>query len=192
MEIRQRGPDKQAFAADREFTNGLFVGPRTLLDHRNGAPHLAHRLEIPQQDHSVGEVGHIDGSLHVADQSMLGDGQEGRGPLAVQVLEQFVDVEEQEVLFRHGRLIAVQAVDHDRLDPFRIHAIANLGGEFAGGQFRRVHLLDHQVAVIHHRLQIDPHCEGAVEQQPHLLVEGEQRRLFPSRDRGDDEVERQQ
>ena len=71
------------------------------------------RLEVAQQDDRVGEIGDVDRRLHVADQPVLRDGQEGRGALPVQILQQFVHVQDERLLLRHRGLIAVQAVDHD-------------------------------------------------------------------------------
>ncbi len=101
-------------------------------------------------------------------------------------------VQEEEALLRHGRLVAVQTVDHDRLDASGRDAFAHLGGELARRQLRRVHLLGDEVAALDQGPQIDAHGQGAVEQQSQFLVEGEQGRLFPTGDGRDDEIESHQ
>ena len=153
--------------------------------------HLAERLEVAQQDHGVGEVGDVDGGLHVADEPVLGDGQEGRGALPVQVLQQLVDVQDEELLLRHGGLVAVEAVDHDRLDLMPIDAGPHPVGELARRELRGVDLLDEQVAGGAQGLQVDAHQPGPVDQQAELLVEDEQRRLLAAFDGRDGELQRE-
>ena len=77
---------------------------------------------------------------------MLRHCEEGRASLAVQILQKLVHVQDQRLLFRHRRLIAVEAVDHDRLRVMFFHAMANPFGQFARRQLRRVDLLDEKVA----------------------------------------------
>ena len=69
------------------------AGP--FLDDRNRAPHAAERLEIAQHDDGVGEIGDVDRLLHVADHSVLRHRQKCRRALAVEVLQQFVKVEDE-------------------------------------------------------------------------------------------------
>ena len=128
---------------------------RALLNDRDRATDPAQRLEIAQQDDGVGEIGDVDRRLHVADQPVLRDRQEGRGALAVQILQQFVHVQDQRLLLGHRRLIAVEAVDHDGPRAMLLDADAHPLGEFARGQFGGVDLLDHQLAAVDHRLQVD-------------------------------------
>ena len=86
-----------------------------LLDNGDGAADLAHRLEIAKQDHGVGEIGHVDGSLHISHEPVLRDRHECRRALAVQVLEEFMHVQNERVFLRHRGLIAVETVDDDCL-----------------------------------------------------------------------------
>ena len=77
-------PERDPALADAIFADRVFVRAGPLLDHRHRPAHPPERLEIAQQDDRVGEIGDVDRRLHVADQAVLGDGQEGRGALAVQ------------------------------------------------------------------------------------------------------------
>ena len=103
-----------------------------LLDDGNGAAHSPQRFEIAQQDDSVGQIGDVDRGLHVAHQPVLRDRQEGRGALPVQILQQFMHMQNERVFLRHGGLIAVQAVDDDGPHPMSFHAVAHALGKFAG------------------------------------------------------------
>ena len=62
---------------------------------------------------------------------MLRDGEECRRALAVQVLQQLVQVQDEKLLFRHGGLVAVQAVDGHQLGLVAIHVLAYAMGELA-------------------------------------------------------------
>ena len=46
------------------------------------------------------------------------------------------------VFVRHGGLVAIQAVDHHRLDRVVVDDGSNLVGELAWGELGRVHLLN--------------------------------------------------
>ena len=90
------------------------------------------------------------------DQPVLRDGQPGRDALPIQVLQQFMHVQDQRVLLRHRLLIAVQAIDHHGARAGDLNAIADLLRELAGRQLRRVDLLHRQISkALDHRLQID-------------------------------------
>ncbi len=179
--------------ADAIFANCRFVHAGALLDDRHRPPHAAQRLEIAQQHHGIGKIGHIDRRLHIADQSMLRHRHECRRALAVQILQQFMHVQDQGVFLGHGGLIAVEAVDHDGLDLVLIDPLANAMGEFAGRQLRGIDLLDEQAAAraaSASRSMPSPFMRR--KQQPEFLVEHEQRRLFAARDRRDNEGDRDQ
>ena len=165
-------------AVDAVFANGRFVDAGALLDDRHRAPHRAERLEIAQQHHGVGEIGDVDRRLHVADQAMLRHRHEGRRTPAVEILQQFVHMQDQRILFGHRRLIAVEAVDHHGLDVVLVDPLADPMGEFAGRQLRGVDLLDEKIAAALHLLEIDAEALHAREQQAEFFVEHEQRRLL--------------
>ena len=93
----------------------------------------------------------------------MGDGQEGRGALPVQILQQLVHVQDERVLARHGGLITVQAVDNDGPDAVDLDALAHSVGELARRQFGCVDLLDEQPALVDHRLQVDAEADSPVE-----------------------------
>ena len=148
------------------------------LDHRNRPAHLAHGFEVAQQNHRVCQIRDVHRGLHIADQSMLGDGHEGRGALTVEVQQQLVHVQDQGVLFGHGRLVAIDAVDDHGLDVALVDAATNPVGELAGGQFSGIHLFDQQIAAVLQSLQIDTDVFHALEQQAQFLVENEQGGFF--------------
>ena len=171
LEIVQRRADREAVAADPVLADGGFVRAGALLDDRDRAAHLPHRLEVAQQDHRVGEVGHVDRRPHVAHEPVLGHRQEGRGALPVEVLQQLMDMQDECVLLRHRGLITVEAVDHHRLDRVLVDADTDPVSELTRRQLGRVDLLDEELALPLQRLQVMPHGSGAVEQKPNLLIE---------------------
>ena len=122
-------------------------------------------LEIAQQDDRVGEIGDVDRGLHVADQPVLGDGQEGRRALAVEELQQLVHVQDQLLLLGHRLLVAVEAVDHDGARAEAFDARPHPLREFAGAHLGGVDLLDQQIAAVLQRLEVDAEALGAFEQQ---------------------------
>ena len=158
-----------------------------LLDDGHRAPDRAQRLEISQQDHGVGEIGHIDRRLHVADQPMLRHRHERRGPAAVQILQQFVHMQDEGIFFRHRGLIAVEAVDYHGLDLVLVDPLADAMGELAGRQFRGVDLIDEKLAAALHLLEVDAEALHAREQKTEFFVKHEQCRLFAAGKRRDDE-----
>src|SRR3712207_4635 len=91
-----------------------------------------------------------------------------------------MDVQDQKVLFRHGGLVAVEAVDHDGLDAAAINHGPHPVGKLSRRKLSGVDLLDEQVATGAQRVQIDPHQPGPVDQKTKLLVEDEQGRLLPT------------
>lgn len=115
---------------------------------------------------------------------MLGDGHERGDAAAVEIQQQFVHVQDQRIFFRHGGLIAVDAVDHHGLDPALIHAAPHAVRELAGGQLGRVDLLDQQVAGGLQRGEVDAHVFHALEEQAQFLIEDEQRGFFAPRHGG--------
>ena len=110
----------------------------------------------------------------------------------VQVLQQLVQMQDDVLLLRHRRLIAVEAIDRDDANPFAIDAGAHLMGELAGRQFRGIDLLDEQLAGIAHRREVDAELLGAREQKPQLLVEDEQGGPLSGRNRSGDVLQHQQ
>ena len=85
------------------------------LDHGNGLAHLAVCFEKAQQHHGVGQVADIHIRAQVAHDAMLAQDHHGGHALLVQVGQQFVHLQGQELLARHGLQVGVQAVDHDEL-----------------------------------------------------------------------------
>src|SRR5689334_2698130 len=76
LESDKRPADGKTPVVDAIFANRRFVRTGTFLDDRYRAAHGADRLEIAQQDHGIRKIGHVDRSLHVADQSVLRDRHE--------------------------------------------------------------------------------------------------------------------
>ncbi len=107
---------------DAEFADRIFVSAGTLLKHGNCAPHLPDRLKIAQQKDGIGEIGDVDGRLHIADQSMLGNRKKSRRAQTIQILQQLMHVQDEKLLLGHGVLIAIQAVNDDRSNVFFFHA----------------------------------------------------------------------
>ena len=160
------------------------MGAGALLDHRDRAPDAAERLEIAQQDDGVGQIGDVDRLLHVADQAVLRDGEEGRRALAVQVLQQLVHMQDQELLLGHRRLIAVEAVDHDGAD-----AVACRRRRAPDARTRPAISSAASICSMNSlpasriACRSMPSALARVEQQPELLVENEQRGALAARDR---------
>ena len=159
----------------------------SFLDDRHGAAHRAERLEIAQQDHGIRKIRYVDRRFHVADQSVLGDRHECRRALAVEILQQFVHVQDQRILLRHRRLIAVEAVDHHGLDLIFVDPLADPVREFAGRKLGGIDLLDEEIAAALHCFEIDAKAFHAIKQQTQLFVENEKGRLLAARNRGGDE-----
>ena len=70
-EFVERVTDLEPIVVDAELADSIFVCAGPLLKHGYGAPHLASRLKIAQQQDGIGEIGHVDGRPHLADHSML-------------------------------------------------------------------------------------------------------------------------
>ena len=159
---------------------------------RNGTPDLAQCLEITQQNHGVGQIGDVDRCFHISDKPMLCDGQECVCSLPIQILQQFMDVEDKGVLLRHGRLVTVEAVDHHRFRLRAVDAVADAVGKLAGRQFRGVDLLDMERPRVTGGFEIETHGFCAIEQQPEFLVKREEGGSFTAPDRSGDELEDEQ
>nr|GFA06095.1 hypothetical protein [Tanacetum cinerariifolium] len=139
------------------------------------AAHFAQRFEVAQQNDRVSQVGDVHRRIHVTDQAVLGNGHEGRRALAIEVEQQLMDVQDQRIFFWHRSLIAIQAVEDDGLDVQLIDAAAHPMGELARRQLGGVHLLNHQIAGLHQRLEVDAKLHHAFVQQADLFIEYEQR-----------------
>src|SRR5690348_8903908 len=163
-----------------------------LFDDRNRAAHAAGGFEKAQHDDRVGEIGHIDRLLHVADHAVLRECQKGRRAAPVQVLQQLVQLEDDVLLLRHRRLIAVEAVDRDDAGAFGVEAAAYPMRKFPWRQFRSIDLLDHQLTGFAHLRQIEAEFFGARQQQAELLVEYEERRPVARGDRRRDVLQHEQ
>ena len=105
---------------------------------------------------------------------MLRNGQERRHATPIQVLQQLVEMQDEVLLFRHRCLVTIDAVDRDHSRVGAIHAGAHAVREFAGRQFRGVHLLDSELARIPHGFQIDAQPFRPAEEESQLLIECEQ------------------
>src|SRR6185437_9025009 len=112
-----------------------------------------------------------------------------RGALPVEILQQLVQMQHDILLFRHGRLVAVETVDHDCLDPFAIDGGADAMRELARRQLGGIHLLDEELALLVHRGEVDPERLGAGQHEAEFLVEDEKGGTLAARDRGGDVVE---
>ena len=156
------------------------------LDDRQRAAYCTERLEIAQQDHGIRKIGHVDRRFHVADQSVLRDRHESRRPLAIEILQQFMHVQNQRILLRHRGLIAIEAVDQHGLDIVLVNPLADAVGEFAGRQLGGIDLLDKEIAAALHRFEVDAKTFHAVKQEAQLFIENEEGRLFAPRDRGNE------
>ena len=66
-----------------QLADGVLVMAGSLLDDRDRPPNAPERLELAQEHHRVGEVRDIDRRLHVADETVLRDREEGRGTLTI-------------------------------------------------------------------------------------------------------------
>src|SRR5690348_2588651 len=152
MKLAERGAQPHTTAADPVFADGLLMCASAFLDHRHRAPDGSRRLEEAQQYYGIGEVGDLHRRVKVADQTVLRDGQERRHPLAIEELQQLVDVQGKRTLIGHGGPIPVQAVDNDGgQSPGNLRA--NAMREFTRRQFRCIHLFDVQQPGIAQALQ---------------------------------------
>src|SRR5580704_3979227 len=114
---------------------------------------------------------------------MLGNGQESRRPLPVEILEQLVDMEDESVFLWHRGLIAVQAVNDDRLCPDPAHTLSNTVGKFSWRQLGCIDLFDVKRSCSAHAFEVETHGFRPVEQESQLFVEDEIRRLFAALNR---------
>src|SRR6476646_6865299 len=125
LELIEGRADVEPSVTNTELTNGVFVPTSSLFKHGDCSPHLAERFKIPQHQDRVGKVGDVHRSFHVSDQAMLGHRQESRRAETIEVLQQFMHVEDQKLFFRHRILITIQAVDDDSSNGLFFHAGAN-------------------------------------------------------------------
>src|SRR5262245_16433999 len=56
LEFLQRLTQRDSIATDAQLSDRIFVRPRPLLDHRDGASDAAEGFEVPQQDDSIREI----------------------------------------------------------------------------------------------------------------------------------------
>ena len=159
------------------------------LDDRNGAPHLSRRFEVAQQDDRVGEIGDVDRRIHRADDAVLRDRHEGARAAPVEVLQQLMHMQDERVFLRHGRAIAVDAVDDDLGNAVRIDQLARAVCELARRDLRRVDLLDEEESILDELFEIHVERVGTVEQEIDFLVEREHRNPLPALHRSDGEAE---
>jgi len=96
--------------------------------------------------------------------------QEGRGAAAIQVLQQLMDMQCHELLFRHCRLISIQAVDSHDLGIVPVDATPDMMREFSGGELGGIELFDDELVCVPHRLQINADPLGPREQKTQLLI----------------------
>src|SRR5262249_39563971 len=97
-------------------------------------------------------------------------------------------MEDQELLFRHGVLVAAEAVDSEDGDAGVLYAFAGPLGELARRNFRSVRLLDDQLLLILEPPKVNPQHLGSAKEQPQLLFENEQRAALTPRNRGRDKL----
>src|SRR3712207_447786 len=82
------------------------------------------------------------------------------------------------LLLRHGRQIAVEAVDHDHSTAALLDFPAHQGGKLTRRHFSRVDLLDHQATAVDVLLNVEPERLGSYRHRPDPLVELVDRRAF--------------
>src|SRR5579859_2210755 len=88
-----------------------------LLHHRNSLAHFSMRFEISKYEDIVSQVAHINGCLHrAAHQSHLRQHEERDYSTIIQVGQQFMQMESEKLLARHGLKKAIQAVNQDAPD----------------------------------------------------------------------------
>src|SRR4029078_12061803 len=97
----QHGADNGPSSGNLKLTDGVFMVAGAFLDDGYGAADATLRLEVTHEDDVIGDVGNIDGSVHVSDEPMLGDGDKRRDAVSIEVLEQLVEVQGERVFLRH-------------------------------------------------------------------------------------------
>src|SRR6478736_1308273 len=146
VEFRQWFPDDDSRGVQIQLADGLLVMAVALLHHGQRTTDTASRLEEPEQDVIVRQVGGVHGRRHsAAYHSRLGNGHHGDHTQLAEVRKHFMQLRSQVFLFRHGIEIAVQAVDDNHAGGLSAILALNCAThdcrELARRQFRRIHLL---------------------------------------------------
>src|SRR5687768_4505281 len=102
LEVLERLTQSNSPFVELEFPNGAFMLTASLLDDRDGLSHLAHRLEISQQQNRIREIADVDRSDHRrSKEPMLRHVHEGRHTSLSEVRQQLMQVQHEKRLFRN-------------------------------------------------------------------------------------------
>src|SRR5688572_13315364 len=171
-ECGERFADFQAIAADLELANRAFVRARTLLEHGNRLVHRAAGFEVAQQDHRIREVADVERRRHrVADESMLGDSDQGEDVLVIQVRQQLVQLQQHGFVVLHRVHVAVEAVDQDQLHVFVLDLAADICRQLAGRELAGIELTNDRVARLDELFHVETEPLAAMQKRAPPLVE---------------------
>src|SRR4029077_9283696 len=131
LELIEGRGDLEPGVINTKLANGVFVPTSSLFKHRDCASHFAERFKITQKKDRVGKIRDIHRGFHVSDQAMLRNSEECCCANTIKILQQLMHVEDQKLLFRHGILVAIQAVDDDSPNALCFHAGTNFMCKFA-------------------------------------------------------------
>ena len=124
-----------------EFANAFLVLAAPLFDYGDRLFYLAGCLKEPQSYDHVRQIAQVHRRFGRRDEPVLGQDENSHDALMVKIGAQFVELIVEIFLAGHGVEITIEAVNHDKLAT-PLHGTANARGEFAGRNFRRIHLLD--------------------------------------------------
>ncbi|KTT91724.1 hypothetical protein NS44R_14790, partial [Mammaliicoccus sciuri] len=94
--------------------------------------------------------------------------------------QQFVKLQNELLLLRHGGDVAAEAGDHEDLDGALLNFLDNVGGELARRNLRRVDLPNDKLPLIDARPKVEAHCFRARQKGVDALVELIDRHLLSS------------
>src|SRR3954468_20130116 len=124
----QRWADADSGGIDEKLADGALVLAGPLLHHGEGLVDGATGFEEAKHQNRIGQIGDIDGPLHLAHHATGGDHDHGHDPLLVQVGDELVQLEIDVTFLAHGMQITVEAVDVDHLGAFFLDSAADPGG----------------------------------------------------------------
>src|SRR5678816_4119284 len=109
--------------------------------------------------------------LHISKEAALGINHQCQDAGLAQVGQQFVKLQNELLLLRHGGDVAAEAVDHEDLDGALLNFLDNVGGELARRNLRRVDLPNDKLPLIDARPKVEAHCFRARQKGVDALVE---------------------
>src|SRR5579862_2965974 len=177
-ESGERRPKADARAAEAEFADGVLMVAAALFHDRKGAAYSSGHLEIAQHENGVAQIADVERRIHRADQPVLGEHKHRQDSLLSQVAQQFMHLQNEEALIRHGVHIAIEAVDNDDPCAVGLDAVPYICRELSGREFGGIDLLETDQTRGDVLLQGQSERTGASFHGAAALVEGEEHRMF--------------